>query len=59
MCTALQSASGQPALCVRVLPTDLPVPLADVIQGQREQVVLCADEEAAALLVQQQGLVAA
>lgn len=41
------------------LPRYLPVPLADVIQGQREEVVLGAHEETAALLVQQQGLVAA
>lgn len=41
------------------LPRYLPVPLADVIQGQRKEVVLGAHEETAALLVQQQGLVAA
>lgn len=40
-------------------PRYLPVPMADVVQAQRHQVVLGAHEEAAALLVQQQGLVAA
>lgn len=53
------------APCTRGCPTVsphpryLPVPLADVIQGQGEEMVLGADKEAATLLIQQQGLVTA
>ena len=50
--------AAQPS-CVMSPPHYLPVPLADVIQGQGEEVVLGTSEKAATLLVQQQGLIAA